>query len=166
MRAIISLAALCVVVYSIATDFSTPVPGSILCRAGLCRFDQIYQGIDATGDRPDALAALVDEDSSNPLVWSSYGEALAREGQEQAAGDAFERAAALGSGMPAIQIRAANFFFTHGNARRAAELSGEPWRGQPLTTASFFPTSGPRARLPRRGSGKQFPRLRVPLARG
>src|ERR1019366_7069299 len=69
MRAIISAASLLVAVLSLAVDIAHPSPGSSLCRYGGCRFDQIFAGVDAAGDTPEAVSILVDADPANPLVW-------------------------------------------------------------------------------------------------
>jgi hypothetical protein len=97
-----------------------------MCRGGLCRYDQIFSAIDARGldlGNVSALNSLLNEDPSNPLVWCTYAELLSARGQTQPAAAGFERAIALGPGLSAVLMRAANFDFAHGQLDRGFEMS-------------------------------------------
>lgn len=123
MRSIILAASLLVAALSTTVDFIHPSPGSSLCRYGGCRFDQIFAGVDAAGASRDAVAALVDEDPANPLVWCTYAQILSARGETQQAQSAFEHAVSLGPGMPPVLMRAANFDFTHDRREHGYLLS-------------------------------------------
>src|ERR1039458_3556777 len=123
MRAIIPVASLLVVALSLAVDLTHPAPGSSLCRYGGCRFDQIFAGVDAAGAGRDAVAALVDADPANPLVWCAYAQVLSVHGETQQAQSAFDHAVSLGPGMSPVLMRAANFDFTHGRREHGLLLS-------------------------------------------
>ena len=123
MRVIISVASLLVTALSLAVDVTHPSPGSILCRYGGCRFDQIFAGVDAAGASRDSVAALLDADPANPLVWCAYAQVLSVHGETQQAQSAFDRAVSLGPGMAPVLMRAANFDFTHGRREHALLLS-------------------------------------------
>jgi hypothetical protein len=123
MRAIIPVASLLVVALSLAVDLTHPAPGSSLCRYGGCRFDQIFAGVDAAGAGRDAVAALVDADPANPLVWCAYAQVLSVHGDTQQVQSAFDHAVSLGPGMSPVLMRAANFDFTHGRREHGFLLS-------------------------------------------
>jgi hypothetical protein len=123
MRAIIPAASLLVAALSLAVDVIHPSPGSSLCRYGGCRFDQIFAGVDAAGAGRDAVAALVDADPANPLVWCAYAQVLSVRGETQQAQSAFDHAVSLGPGMSPVLMRAANFDFTHGRREHGFLLS-------------------------------------------
>ena len=114
MRAIIPVASLLVAALSLAVDIAHPSPGSSLCRYGGCRFDQIFAGVDAAGDTPEAVSILVGADPANPLVWCAYAQVLSVHGETQQAQSAFDHAVSLGPGMSPVLMRTANFDFTHG----------------------------------------------------
>jgi len=114
MRAIIPVASVLVAALSLAVDVIHPSPGSSLCRYGGCRFDQIFAGVDAAGDTPEAVSILVNADPANPLVWCAYAQVLSVHGETQQAQSAFDHAVSLGPGMSPVLMRAANFDFTHG----------------------------------------------------
>lgn len=123
MRAIIPVASLLVAALSLAVDITHPSPGSSLCRYGGCRFDQIFAGVDAAGASRDAVAALVDADPANPLVWCAYAQVLSVHGETRQAQSVFDHAVSLGPGMAPVLMRAANFDFTHGRREHGFLLS-------------------------------------------
>jgi len=120
---ILALASLAIAALSLATDWLSPRATSDLCLDGLCRFDQLTSSIDREGADTRNLAALLNEDSSNPLVWCTYAEYLAVHGDPEKAARSFEQALALGPGMSPVLMRAANFDFTHGRAIEGLRLS-------------------------------------------
>ena len=114
MRSVLPVVSLLLAIFSIALGRFTPAPGSRLWTDGACRQDQVYAAIDADGSSPRTLAALVNADPANPLVWCSYAEQLSARGEVEQAGAAFEHAVSLGPGMSPVLMRAANFDFTRG----------------------------------------------------
>jgi hypothetical protein len=123
MRAILPIAALLVAALSVSLDLVPVSPASSLCRYGACRFDQLYSGIDAAGATPEAIAALVNADPANPLVWCVYAEALNKRGDGQKAEAAFDQAMLLGPSMPPVLMRYANFDFAHDRRNHGFLLS-------------------------------------------
>jgi hypothetical protein len=101
-------AATAIVVSRVQPDADHPV-----CRYGGCRYEQLMNTMEERGASPAALAALLQEDSSNPLMWSSYGEYLAERGDIEQAALAFQQAEATGGGLAPVLTRVANFAFTH-----------------------------------------------------
>jgi hypothetical protein len=128
MRLVIALAALAISLCSIAADGARVSAGGAICRLGLCRFDQIFRSIDASGPAVSSLAELVNQDPRNPYAWCVFGDvlagdALAGEGDLVRATAAFDRAIELGPHMPPALMRAANYYFTHGELAKALRVS-------------------------------------------
>jgi hypothetical protein len=130
MRLLFAVVSLTITAWSLLLDHARPSPGSWMCRAGLCRYDQILSAIDERrvdlGNAPPLLRLLnplLNEDPSNPLVWCTYAELLSSGGQTQAAAAGFERAIALGPGMSPVLMRAANFDFAQGRTGQGFELT-------------------------------------------
>lgn len=131
MRWIIALAALAISVCSIAADGARASASNVTCRAlcrlGLCRFDQIFLSIDASGPAVESavasVAELVNQDPRNPYAWCVFGDALAANGDSVRATAAFDRAIELGPHMPPVLMRAANYYFTHGERAKALAVS-------------------------------------------
>lgn len=130
MRLLFAIVSLTITAWSLLLDHTRPSPGSWICRAGLCRYDQIISVIDDPGvDLGNAsallnpLQPLLNEDPSNPLVWCTYAELLSANGQTQAAAEGFEHAIALGPGISPVLMRAANFDFAQGRLDRGFELT-------------------------------------------
>lgn len=84
-----------------------------LCRLGACRYEQLMTTMEERGTSAAGLAALLQEDASNPLMWSSYGEYLAERGEIERATTAFQQAELTGAGLSPVLTRIANFAFTH-----------------------------------------------------
>ncbi len=120
--ALVSLSVL-ITLASMGVSLVGPHATGELCRLGFCRSDQLFASIDAQGLTPASLSPLLEQDASNPLVWSTYAEALARDGRIPEASQAFEHAVSLGPHMPPVLMRSANFAFTHGERQRAWDLS-------------------------------------------
>jgi hypothetical protein len=116
-----------------------------MCALGLCRFDQIYSRIDAAGPNPGNLAALVNDDPSNPAAWCTLAETLAQGGKIEEAQAAFEWAVKFGPGMSPVLMRAANFEFGRGETQRGFALTRRIL-GQTAAfddvIFSYFPQSG------------------------
>src|ERR1700689_5153552 len=99
MRLLFAVVSLAITAWSLLLDHERPSPGSWMCRGGICRYDQIFATIDAEGANLGNVAALLNQDPSNPLVWCTYAELRSAGGQTEAAAAGFERAIALGPGM-------------------------------------------------------------------
>lgn len=123
MRGLFPILSLSLAALSILVDFAHPSPSSSACLHGLCRFDQLYAEVDRAGASSANLAALLQQDPSNPSAWCTYAELLARNGNPAAAQDAFAHAVALGPGMAPVLMRAANFYFASGQLPAALALS-------------------------------------------
>src|ERR1700688_651193 len=123
MRIFLPVLSLLITIASVGVDLAGPRSEVRLCGVGLCRSDQMFASIDAQGITPVSLSMLLDQDSSNPLVWCSYGQALEREGKIEQASAAFDQAILLGPNMPPVLMRAANFAFAHGKRPQAWSLS-------------------------------------------
>ncbi len=113
VRLLFPALALCIAGLSIAVDLSAPPADHAWCVRGWCRYDQLCSSIDARGATSRTLAALVEEDPSNPHAWATYAEHLATTGNAAAAEQTFARALTLGAGLAPVLMRAANFDFTH-----------------------------------------------------
>ncbi|HEY2594651.1 MAG TPA: hypothetical protein VGK33_12200, partial [Chloroflexota bacterium] len=113
VRLLFPAMAFCVAGLSIAVELSAPPADHAMCVRGWCRYDQLYSSIEARGTTSRTLAALVEEDPSNPHVWATYAEHLATTGNTAGAEQAFARALTLGAGLAPVLMRAANFDFTH-----------------------------------------------------
>jgi hypothetical protein len=113
VRLLFPAMALCAAGLSIAVDLTAPPADHALCVRGWCRYDQLYSSFDAHPITSGTLAALVEEDPSNPHAWATYAEYLATAGHAAAAEQAFARALSLGPGLAPVLMRAANFDFTH-----------------------------------------------------
>jgi len=116
VRILLPLAALVTALYSIAVEQATPSPAARICVRGGCRYDQMFSSVERHGASPAALAALVEEDPSNPHAWADYGEYLASAGERDSAEQVFAQSIGLGSGLAPVLMRAANFDFTHGRS--------------------------------------------------
>jgi hypothetical protein len=123
MRPLFAVISLAITAWSLLLDHQRSAPSSWLCRRGICRFDQIFSGIDASGMDLGNVSALLNQDPSNPLVWCTYAELLSANRQTQPAAEAFERAIALGPGMSPVLMRAANFDFAQGFQDRGFEMT-------------------------------------------
>ena len=123
MRIILPVLSLLITIASVGIDLTRPQSRGTLCSWGLCRSDQMFASIDAQGITPASMGMLLDQDSSNPLVWCSYAQALEREGKIPQASAVFDRAILLGPNMPPVLMRAANFSFAHGRRPQAWSLS-------------------------------------------
>ena len=123
MRLIFPVLSLAVAISTIGVDLAKPSPASPVCLNGLCRFDQLYAGMDAAGPDLNNLGELLNEDPSNPSAWCSYAELLWKRGNREGARFAFSRAVSLGPGMSPVLMRAANFEFSQGDEAEALALS-------------------------------------------
>jgi hypothetical protein len=131
MRWIFPILAMAISVLSATLDFHPVSADSHLCRWGLCRFDQLYSALDATGLNPRNAGAILNQDAANPSAWCTYAESLAAAGRTAEASSAFDHAIDLGPSMPPVLMRAANFEFTRSRAdlgiplaRRVLEQTG------------------------------------------
>jgi hypothetical protein len=118
MRLLFAMLSLAIAVVSLTLDAAHPPPDSRLCAEGVCRYDQIFAAVDAQGMNLENISALLNLDPSNPSVWCTYGELAT-------AASAFDQAIILGPEMPAVQMRAANFDFTHGRADHGFVLTNK-----------------------------------------
>jgi hypothetical protein len=123
MRALFAIISLAITGISMTVDYSHPAPESRLCRAGLCRYDQLFAAVDAHGMDLANVSELLNLDPANPLVWCTYAELLSSSGQTPQAVSAFEQAVALGPGMSPVLMRAANFDFAKGRADRGFAMT-------------------------------------------
>jgi len=113
MRLLFPLLSLITAVTAIAVSRVQPDADHAVCRYGGCRYEQLMNTMEERGASASGLAALLQEDSSNPLMWSSYGEYLAERGDVAQATLAFQQAEATGGGLAPVLTRVANFAFTH-----------------------------------------------------
>ena len=113
MRLLFPLLSLATAATAIVVSFMQPDANHPICRYGACRYEQVMSTMEERGSSPEGLAALLREDASNPLMWSSYGEYLAARGDVPRATLAFKQAEATGSGLAPVLTRIANFAFTH-----------------------------------------------------
>ena len=125
MRVVLVALSLLISAFSVGTDLFRPAAESSLCRLGFCRFDQIFASIDARGMRPANVAALVNEDPANPLVWCAYGDVLAQTGNTAEATRAFDHAMTLGPHMPPVLMRGVNFYVGYGQPEKILPLSAK-----------------------------------------
>ena len=123
MRLIVPLVAVLIAGLSAFHDLIPPSLASQLCLQGACRVDQVLAAVDAAGDTPKAVGALVDADPANPLVWCTYAEVLAAAGDAGRAEAAFDHAVSLGPEMPPVLMRVANYDFTHGRHQQGLLLT-------------------------------------------
>lgn len=151
MRLIIPVVSLLITALSILLGFTRPSATSQVCLYGLCRFDQVFFSIDSTGANAVNLAALVEEDPSNPLVWCTYAEFLAFNGDVEQASAGFERATSLGPNIFPVLMRSANFDFTHDHVDLGLRLAGRILREETSFDQILF------SYLQR--SGRPFPEL-------
>ena len=124
MRRLVVASSVLISLFSIALDLLGPDWNSSICRVGLCRFDQLYSSIEATGVTTDNLKVLINLDPQNPMIWCTYGEVLSGQNNVSAAGAAFDRAIRLGPEMSPVLMRATNFAFAHGQTERGFRVSG------------------------------------------
>jgi len=123
MRLLFPIVALYMATFSVLLDFAKPSSDGALCSLGLCRFDQLFVSIDSKGADHANLAALLNQDPANPLVWCTYGEFLASHHELEKAAAAFDRAVDLGPDMAPVLMRAANYDFSHDRAPHGAQLA-------------------------------------------
>jgi hypothetical protein len=123
MRALFAIASLAITLLSLLLDHEPSSPDSWLCRRGLCRADQMFRTIDASGMDLANVSALLNQDPSNPLIWCTYAQLLSANGQGERAAEAFDRAVMLGPGMSPVLMRAANFDFAQGRQDRGFEMT-------------------------------------------
>jgi hypothetical protein len=116
------IASLTLAVSSITLDRLHPGPDSWFCRAGFCRMEQISE-VSAPAAGPASFASAINEDASDPYLWSAYADSLAAGGDIGKASGAMDHAVSLGPNLPPVLIRAAYFDFTHGRYDRGAGLS-------------------------------------------
>jgi hypothetical protein len=118
MRALFVIVSLAITGVSMALDYARPwldsQADSRLCRAGLCRYDQVFAAMNTGGMGLGNVASLLNLDPSNPLVWCTYAELLSAAGRLPEAATAFEHAVSLGPGMSPVLMRSANFDFAQG----------------------------------------------------
>jgi hypothetical protein len=116
MRTLFVIVSLAITAVSITLDYAQldSRADSRLCRAGLCRYDQVFSAMNADGMGLGNVSALLNLDPSNPLVWCSYAEQLSAAGHLPEAASAFEQAVSLGPGMSPVLMRSANFDFAQG----------------------------------------------------
>lgn len=150
LRLLFPAAGILIAALSITLDLGHVDPNSWYCRAGLCRFDQIFAAPSGSGDLVADVATLVNEDPSNPMVWSTYAEVLSGQGRVPEAAAAFERAVSLGPNLSGVLMRAANFDLGFGQNDRGYRLANRLLRltaafDQPLfqtLTQTGAPTAG------------------------
>jgi VWFA-related protein len=123
LRVVVPATAFLIAAFSIFLDFGPVNVESWYCRAGLCRMDQVFTAPSAKGDVVADVAALMNEDPANPMVWSTYGELLTGHGQIPEAAEAFEHAVDLGPHISRILMRAASFNLGYSEPDRAFELA-------------------------------------------
>jgi hypothetical protein len=118
MRSLFAIVSLAIIGVSITLEYAhlwfDSLADSRLCRAGLCRYDQVFAAIDADGMGLRNVSALLNLDPSNPLVWCTYAELLSAAGHVPEAASAFGQAVSLGPGMSPVLMRSANFDFAQG----------------------------------------------------
>ena len=125
MRLIVPVASLLVALFSIAIDQHGAAYDGAVCALGLCRFDQIAASVDTERLNTGNIQTVIGLNPSDPLLWATYGELLAVEGKDQKAAEMYDRAVALGPHMAAVQMRAANFDFTHNRIDHALLMTHE-----------------------------------------
>lgn len=113
MRLLFPLLSFITAAAAISVSRVQPDADDAICRYGGCRYEQLMSTMEDRGASASGLAALLQEDSSNPLMWSSYGEYLAARGDVEQATLAFQWAEATGGGLAPVLTRIANFAFTH-----------------------------------------------------
>ena len=123
MRWIFAIISLTITGWSLVLNHYRPLPDSWPCRAGLCRYDQVFSAIDVRGPDLSNIAVLLNQDPSNPLVWCAYAELLFANGKMHTASAAFGDAVAAGPGMSPVLMRAANFEFASGRISQGLELT-------------------------------------------
>lgn len=123
MRMVFPVAAFAIAAFSIVLDYRHVDPNSWYCRAGLCRFDQIFASPPHPGGLLTDVAALVNEDPSNPMVWCTYAELLSAQGRTAEATSVFDRAVSLGPGMSPVLMRAATFDFSYGREDEGFQIA-------------------------------------------
>lgn len=114
MRAIFPLLALVSATAAMFVSGAQLTPDNQICRYGACPYEQLMTAIEQRGTTAAGLAALLEQDASNPLMWSAYAEYLAGRGDIEQADWAFQQAEAVGGGLAPVLTRIANFAFTHG----------------------------------------------------
>ena len=151
MRILVAALSVLISLFSVTLDLQRPRWDCLACRLSLCRFDQLFASIEATGMSADNLRGLLREDLQNPLLWCTYGDVLAAQNDMEGARAAFDRAIQLGSGMPPVLMRAANFAFVHGQPALGFRASSRILIQTPVFDEllfSYFQRSGvPVARL-------------------
>jgi hypothetical protein len=129
MRALFVIVSLAITAVSFTLDYAHPrlesLPDSRLCRAGLCRYDQVFAAMNTDGMGLGNVSALLNLDPSNPLVWCTYAELLSAAGHVPEAASAFDRAVSLGPGMSPVLMRSANFDFAQGRLDHGLALTNQ-----------------------------------------
>lgn len=123
MRMIFPIAGFAIAALAILLDHTHVSPDSWYCRSGFCRLDQLFAVQAGSGDVVTDVAALVNEDPSNPMVWCTYAELISAQGRTQQAAAVFDHAISLGPGKSPILMRAANFDFTHGRTAHGLQMA-------------------------------------------
>ncbi len=114
MRVLFPITGLLIAALAILPDVRHAGLDSWYCRAGLCRFDQVFATPTGSGDLAADVANLLKEDPANPLVWCTYAELLSARGDDEEAEAAFERAVNLGGSVSRVLLRAGHYDLTHG----------------------------------------------------
>lgn len=98
---------------ALLSDFVRPSPIWVLCRLGLCRYDQILNTLSYTEppQNPAFVRHMLYQDPANPYRWADYADA-------GAGAPAYDRAVQFGPNLPPILMRA--FLFYNARDDRAA----------------------------------------------
>lgn len=122
VRVALPLVALLTALTSLAVTRLQPTADAAVCQRGACRYEDLMTGMEAAGATPEALAAMLREDVSNPHMWASYGDYLTGIGDLGRADAAFAQAEATGAGLAPVLMRSANFAFTHDRIPHGLQL--------------------------------------------
>ena len=101
----------------------------LFCRYGVCDTDAVLaaQTLAHNGSVPDVPSAELLEalrrDAASPHRWCDLGEAMSKTGNIEEARFCFSAALALGTNVPPVLLRAANFYYGFGETQRALELN-------------------------------------------
>jgi len=123
MRYVFAIASLGLACCSITLSRTHAAADSWVCRAGLCEAERITADALPAALQPAGFVPRLNEDASDPYLWSDYADSLAANGDTDRAAEAFEQAVDLGPNLPPVLIRAAYFAFTRGRFERGAALS-------------------------------------------
>ena len=137
---------------SLVSDYARPAADGMRCRWGLCRADQLIEGLpEDTSRTPEVLKRLLDMDAANPYRWADFAEYLSSRGENQQAAEHFDRAVTLAPNGAAILMRAANFHFGHNQSKQGAELASRVLRLTPTFNEIIYTYYA--------GLGQALPRL-------